>query len=105
MKSIDEILKMANDVQEKISKAQESLDQIEVEGVSGGGMVKVRASAKGRIISLDIDPSLLNIASKEMMEDLVVAALNAARSNADQRAHSEMQKMTAGMPLPPGFKF
>lgn len=105
MTSLDEILKMANDVQEKISLAQESLDQIEVEGVSGGGMVKVVASAKGRIISLDIDSSLLNIANKEMMEDLVVAAFNAARSNADQRAHKEMQKLTAGMPLPPGFKF
>lgn len=105
MKSIDEILKMANDVQEKINQAQENLDQIEVEGVAGGGMVKVRASAKGRIISLDIDPSLLNIANKEMMEDLVVAAFNSARSNADTRAHAEMQKMTAGMPLPPGFKF
>jgi DNA-binding YbaB/EbfC family protein len=105
MKSIDEILQMANNVQAQLAQAQEGLDKIEVEGVSGGGLVRVKASAKGRIISLDIDPSLLSADSKEMTEDLVVAALNDARARADQAAHAEMQKMTAGLPLPPGFKF
>lgn len=104
MKSIDDILKMASNVQAQLAEAQEGLDRIEVEGMSGGGLVKVRASAKGRIIAIDIDASLLAADSKEMTEDLLVAALNDTRARADQAAHAEMQKMTAGMPLPPGFK-
>lgn len=104
MKSLDEILQMATNVQAELAKAQEGLDKLEVEGVSGGGLVKVKASAKGRIIRLDIDPSLLCIDSKEMTEDLIVAALNDARQRADQAAQGEMQRLTAGMPLPPGFK-
>ncbi len=104
MKSIDDILKMANNVQAQLAQAQEGLDKIEVEGFSGGGLVKVRASAKGRIIAIDIDASLLTADSKEMTEDLLVAALNDTRARADQAAHAEMQKMTAGLPLPPGFK-
>ena len=105
MKSLDEIMKMANNVQAQLAQAQEGLDKIEVEGVSGGGLVKVRASAKGRIIAIDIDPSLLSADSKDMTEDLIVAALNDTRARADQAAHAEMQKMTAGLPLPPGFSF
>lgn len=104
MKSLDDILQMANNVQAQLAQAQEGLDKIEVDGMSGGGLVKVKASAKGRIISLDIDPSLLTADSKEMTEDLIVAALNDTRARADQAAHAEMQKMTAGLPLPPGFK-
>lgn len=104
MKSLDDILQMANNVQAQLAQAQEGLDKIEVEGVSGGGLVKVKASAKGRIISIDIDPSLLSPDSKEMTEDLLTAALNDTRARADQAAHAEMQKMTAGLPLPPGFK-
>lgn len=105
MKSIDEIVKMANDVQAQLAQAQESLDKLEVEGMSGGGLVKVKASAKGRILGIDIDVSLLAPSNKEMVEDLIVAALGDARARADQMAHREMQKMTAGMSLPPGFKF
>jgi DNA-binding YbaB/EbfC family protein len=104
VKSIDDILKMASNVQAQLAEAQEGLDRIEVEGFSGGGLVKVRASAKGRIIAIDINASLLTAESKEMTEDLLVAALNDTRARADQAAHAEMQKMTAGMPLPPGFK-
>ncbi len=104
MKSIEDILQMANNVQAQLAQAQEGLDKIEVEGMSGGGLVKVKASAKGRIISISIDPSLLTADSKEMTEDLLVAALNDTRGRADQAAHAEMQKMTAGLPLPPGFK-
>ena len=104
MPSFDEIMKMAQDVQAEMQKAQENLEKIEVEGVSGGGMVKVRASAKGRIISVDIDESLLQPSEKAMLEDLVAAAINDARSKADQAAAPELQKMTGGMQLPPGFK-
>ncbi|HPU15635.1 MAG TPA: YbaB/EbfC family nucleoid-associated protein [Polymorphobacter sp.] len=105
MPSIDDIMKAAQGVQAEMAKAQAKLDTLEVEGASGGGMVKVRATAKGRILGLDIDPSLLNPNDKDMLEDLLVAAFNDARSKADAVSTAEMQKLTAGMPLPPGFKF
>ncbi len=102
--NIEEIMKAAQNVQAELQKAQESLDTIEVEGASGGGLVKIRASAKGRIISVSIDDSLLQPSEKTMLEDLVAAAFNDARAKADQVSASEMSKMTAGLPLPPGFK-
>lgn len=104
MKSLDEMLKMAQNVQAELEKAQASLDTIEVEGASGGGLVKVRATAKGRIVAVHIDESLLAPAEKQMVEDLVAAAINDARTKADAASTAEMGKMTAGLPLPPGFK-
>ncbi|HEY9579334.1 MAG TPA: YbaB/EbfC family nucleoid-associated protein [Rhizorhapis sp.] len=104
MKDLDEILGMAKNVQAELEKAQANLDQMEVEGVSGGGLVKVRATAKGRIVAVDIDQSLLAPSEKQMLEDLVAAAFNDARTKADQVSQQEMSKMTAGIPLPPGFK-
>ena len=104
MKSIDDILKMAANVQEELTKAQANLDTIEVEGGSGGGLVKVKATAKGRIISVNIDDTLINPSEKTMLEDLITAAFNDARAKADAVSGQEMGKMTAGMQLPPGFK-
>jgi DNA-binding YbaB/EbfC family protein len=85
-------------------KAQSDLDNVEVEGQSGGGMVKVKASAKGRIIAIDIDESLLQPSEKQMIEDLLAAAINDARGKADVAAQEAMQKATGGLQLPPGFK-
>jgi DNA-binding YbaB/EbfC family protein len=104
MKNLDDILNMAKSVQDELTKAQANLDKIEVEGASGGGLVKVRATAKGRIIAVEIDPSLLQPSEKQMIEDLVAAAFNDARAKADQASSTEMGKMTSGLPLPPGFK-
>ncbi len=104
MPNLDEIMKMAQDVQAEMEKAQENLDKMEVEGAAGGGLVKVRASAKGRIIAVTIDESLLKPSEKSMLEDLVTAALNDAKAKADAAAAPELQKMTSGIPLPPGFK-
>jgi DNA-binding YbaB/EbfC family protein len=104
MPNFDDIMKMAQNAQAELMKAQEGLDKVEVEGLSGGGLVKIRASAKGRIIAVEIDESLLAPSEKQMVEDLVAAAINDARAKADQVAGAEMQKMTAGLPLPPGFK-
>ena len=104
MKDLDEILGMANRVQEELQKAQASLDTMEVEGVAGGGLVKVRASAKGRILGLSIDDSLMVPADKQMLEDLIAAAFNDARTKADEVSQAEMAKMTSGISLPPGFK-
>src|SRR3546814_16532642 len=97
MKDLDEILGMAKNVQAELEKAQANLDQMEVEGVSGGGLVKVRATAKGRIVAVDIDQSLLAPSEKQMLEDLVAAAFNDARTKADQVSKPEMSKMTAGI--------
>ncbi|MGK6319707.1 YbaB/EbfC family nucleoid-associated protein [Sphingomonas sp. DT-204] len=104
MKNLEDIMAMAQNVQAELTKAQETLDAIEVEGVAGGGLVKVRASAKGRIISVDIDESLLQPGEKGMVEDLVAAAFNDARAKADAASQAEMGKLTSGLPLPPGFK-
>ncbi len=104
MKSLDDILKMAQNVQEEMTKAQAALDTMEVEGVSGGGLVSIRATAKGRILGIQIDDSLLNVAEKQMLEDLLAAAFNDARGKADAVSNAEMGKMTSGLPLPPGFK-
>lgn len=104
MPNLDDIMKMAQGLQNDMAKAQASLDGIEVEGAAGGGLVKVRATAKGRIIGIDLDASMLNPGDKDMLEDLIVAAFNDAKGKADAAGSVEMSKMTAGLALPPGFK-
>lgn len=104
MKNLEDIMKAAQNVQEELQKAQESLANIEVEGASGGGLVKVRATAKGEIKGIEIDDSLMTIEEKPVLEDLIAAAINDARSKADAKSQEEMSKMTSGLPLPPGFK-
>ena len=104
MPSLEEIMQMAQNAQAELQKAQDNLDKIEVEGASGGGLVKIRASAKGRIIAVTLDESLLQPSEKTMVEDLIAAAINDARAKADQAAAVEMQKMSATLPMPPGFQ-
>ena len=101
---LDKIMQMAQNAQAELAKAQDNLDKVEVEGASGGGLVKIKATAKGRILGVSIDGSLMQPTEKTMLEDLVAAALNDARGKADQAAAAEMQKMSSGLPLPPGFK-
>lgn len=107
MKSMEEMLaaaqKAAETIQGQMSEMQAKLDSIEVVGASGGGLVKVRASARGRILGVEIDPSLLQPEEKQMVEDLVTAAFNDARDRSDRISNEEMQKMQSGMGLPPGF--
>jgi DNA-binding YbaB/EbfC family protein len=104
MPDFDEIMKMAQAAQQQLMDAQANLDKVEVEGVSGGGLVKIKATAKGRILGVSIDDSLLVPAEKSMLEDLIAAAINDARSKADAAAGEQMQAMTSGLQLPPGFK-
>jgi DNA-binding YbaB/EbfC family protein len=104
MPDFDEILKMAQNAQTELQKAQDNLDKIEVEGAAGGGLIKIRATAKGRILGVDIDESLLAPGEKSMLEDLIAAAINDARAKADAAAAEEMQKMQGSLPLPPGFQ-
>lgn len=105
---MEEMLKAAQQAAEKIQQqmndVQVTLDSLEVEGKSGGGLIKIRATAKGRILSVSIDDSLIVPEDKQMLEDLVTAAFNDARTKADQAAEAEMRKAQSGMGLPPGFK-
>ena len=105
---MEEMLKAAQqaaeNIQKQMNETQVKLDSIEVEGTAGGGLVKIRATAKGRILSVSIDDSLIVPEDKQMLEDLVTAAFNDARTKADQAANAEMQKVQSGMSLPPGFK-
>ena len=104
---MEEMLKAAQQAAEKIQQqmndVQVTLDSLEVEGSSGGGLVKIRATAKG-IVSVSIDDSLIVPEEKQMLEDLVTAAFNDARAKADRAADAEMHKVQSGMSLPPGFK-
>ena len=108
MKSMEEMLKAAQQaaetIQKQMTEMQGKLDAMEVEGVAGGGLVKIRATAKGRIIGVAIDDSLIDKAEKGILEDLIAAAFNDARAKADQVSNAEMTKMQGGMGLPPGFK-
>ncbi|MFN3862675.1 MAG: YbaB/EbfC family nucleoid-associated protein [Erythrobacter sp.] len=107
MKSMEEMMKAAQAAAETISKQmnemQVKLDSIEVEGQAGGGLVKVRASAKGRILGVSIDASLMNPDDKQIVEDLVAAAFNDARDRADRVSNEQMKQMQSSMGLPPGF--
>jgi nucleoid-associated protein EbfC len=107
MKSMEEMLKAAaqaaETIQKQMSESQTKLDGIEVEGVSGGGLVRIRCSAKGRVIGVGIDDSLMQPSEKQILEDLIAAAYNDARAKADAVAGEEMARMQQGMGLPPGF--
>ncbi|MGN3975377.1 YbaB/EbfC family nucleoid-associated protein [Tsuneonella sp. SYSU-LHT278] len=107
MKSMEEMLaaakKAAEQIQQQMGDAQAKLDSLEVEGTAGGGLVRIRATAKGRILSVSIDDSLMVPEDKQMLEDLVTAAFNDARGKADQVANEEMAKIQSGMGLPPGL--
>ncbi len=108
MKSMEEMMaaaqKAAETIQNQMGEAQAKLDTIEVEGNAGGGMVKVRATARGRILGVAIDDSLMNLDEKQMLEDLLAAAFNDARDRADRVSGQEMDKIQQGAGLPAGFK-
>ena len=97
------LMKQAQQMQDNMKKAQEELAHVEVEGQAGAGMVKAIVTARNEVRRVMIDPSLL-ADDKEMLEDLVVAALNDALRKADEAAQAHMGKLTQGLPLPPGFK-
>lgn len=96
--------KAAETIQKQMNETQAKLDEIEVEGTAGGGLVKVRATARGRIIAVAIDESMMKPEEKQMVEDLVAAAFNDARDKADRVSGEEMAKVQQGMGLPPGMK-
>ncbi|QYU66655.1 YbaB/EbfC family nucleoid-associated protein [Leptolyngbya sp. 15MV] len=107
MQSMEEMLKAAQKaaetIQVQMSEMQAKLDALEVEGQSGGGLVKVRATAKGRILGVTIEEGLMKPEEKQIVEDLVTAAFNDARDKADRVSAEEMRKIQGGLNLPEGF--
>mgnify|MGYP001416031528 FL=1 len=104
MVNIGNMMKQAQQLQKKMAEVQEKLNSIEVEGTSGGGLVKVLASAKGEVKRIIIDDSLMIKEEKEMTEDLIVAAINDAKKKGEVASQEEMKSVTGGLPLPPGIK-
>jgi nucleoid-associated protein EbfC len=98
------LMKQAQAMQENMKRAQDELAQLEVEGVSGAGLVKVQMTCKHDVKRITIDPSLL-AEDKDMLEDLVAAAFNDGVRRAEEVSQAKMGKLTAGMPMPPGMKF
>jgi hypothetical protein len=98
------MMKAAQDMQGKLAELQESLAQIVVVGEAGAGLVKARATAKGEVTGLDIDPSILVASEKEVVEDLILAAIHDAQARARARSEAEMAKLAEAMGIPPGMK-
>ena len=98
------MMSKAKQLQDKLQEVQAEMDRIEVEGASGGGLVTCRATARGEIKALSIDASLLRPEDKEMVEDLVLAALAEVRRKAEAVTAEKMQALAGGLPLPPGLK-
>ncbi|UWQ22738.1 YbaB/EbfC family nucleoid-associated protein [Jannaschia sp. W003] len=98
------MMKKAQEMQGKMAEFQEELGAITVEGESGAGLVRATATAKGELTKLDIDPSIFDPSEKEMVEDLILAAIKDAQAKAQARSQQEMQRMAENMGLPPGMK-
>jgi DNA-binding YbaB/EbfC family protein len=98
------MMKQVGEMQARMQEMQEQLGALEIEGQSGGGLVKVTLSGKGDIKKVSIDPSLVKPGEAEILEDLVVAAAQDAKSKLDAQLQAKMQEVAGGLPLPPGMK-
>lgn len=104
MVNINQIMKQAQEMQQKMQDMQAELAKLEYTGKSGGGMVFLTITGTNEMKSLKIDPSLIKLDEKEILEDLVIAAYNDARSKVDNASKDSMSGMMGGLGLPPGFK-
>jgi len=104
MKNLQNMMKQAQEMQEKMQEMQDRLANHEISGSSGGGMVSVTMNGKGQTTKVKVDPSLIDPNEPEVLEDLIVAASNDARQKLDDYTQEQMQEVTGGMQLPPGFK-
>ena len=104
MKDLLGIMKQAKEMQAKMQAMQEEMALVEAQGVSGGGLVKVRLNGKGGMNGMSIDPSMMREGEGEILEDLIVAACNDARAKGETLVQEESQKLLGGLPLPPGMK-
>lgn len=104
MKDLMGMMKQVGQMQARLKEAQDELARVEVEGQSGGGLVKVTLDGKGELKRVSIDPSLLKPDEGEIVEDLIVAAANDARGKVDAEMQKKMSALTGSLPLPPGMK-
>ncbi|MEO0399234.1 MAG: YbaB/EbfC family nucleoid-associated protein [Pseudomonadota bacterium] len=104
MKNIGELMKQAGAMQAKMEEMQEKIASLEAEGVAGGGMVKIVLNGKGYCKAVALDRSLLTADEGEVLEDLIAAAINDAKTKTEAASQDEMSKLTEGLPLPPGMK-
>ncbi|MBF0094012.1 MAG: YbaB/EbfC family nucleoid-associated protein [Alphaproteobacteria bacterium] len=104
MKNLGQMMKQAQQMQAKMTEMQEKLSQVEVNGGSGGGMVRVTLNGKGEMRKISIDKALVDPAEIEVLEDLILAAFNDAKAKVEDHMRDEMAKVTAGMQLPAGLK-
>jgi len=103
MKNLGQMMKQAQEMQAKMAELQERLAETEVTGSAAGGMVQVTMNGKGAMRAVRIDPSLIDPAEAQVLEDLIVAAANDAKTKVEQKVAQEMQKLTGGLNLPPGL--
>ncbi|WP_457299699.1 YbaB/EbfC family nucleoid-associated protein [Phyllobacterium sp. P5_D12] len=104
MRDIMGMMKQAKEMQAKMAAMQEEISALEAEGQAGGGLVTVKLSGKGALTALTIDPSLFKEDDIEVIEDLIIAAHNEAKSKVEAIMAEKTQALTAGLPIPPGFK-
>ena len=104
MKNLGQMMKQAQEMQSRMAEMQKRLETEEITGQSGGGMVRVTLTGKGEARRISIDPKIVDASEKEVLEDLIVAAINDARAKVDARLSEEMGKLTGGLNLPPGLK-
>lgn len=104
MKNMANMMKQAQQMQENLQRLQQEMEEMEVMGTAGGGMVSATVTGKGKLRRIEVDPSLITADDKEVMEDLVVAAVNDAQGKAEARMQEETQKLMGGLQLPPGMK-
>ena len=104
MKNLGQMMQKMQEMQSRMADMQARLGDLEISGSAGGGMITAVMNGKGELRRMKIDPSLIKADDKEMLEDLIVAAVNDAKGKVDTTAQDEMGKITGGLPLPPGFK-
>jgi len=102
MKNLEQLMEMGRELQNKMAGLEESLATREVQASAGGGMVTATVTGKGRLKALAIDPTVVDPADTEMLEDLVLAAVSQAQAKAQDQLEEEMKKMSGGLPLPGG---
>lgn len=104
MKNLGQMMKQAQEMQQSMTDLQARMDAMDIDGASGGGMVTATVSGKGELRRLEISPGLLVPEEKEILEDLIVAAVNDARAKAERLMQEETGKLMGGLQLPPGMK-
>lgn len=104
MKDLMGMMKQAKELQDRMQRLQDEVAALTIDGAAGGGLVKVTVNGKSEMKTVKIDPSLLKPEEVEILEDLIVAAINEARAKAEAKLADKMRELTGGLALPPGMK-